>query len=406
MKKFSLYVILIASVLMVGCNKKRYEPAFPEEDAWIYDYTLPVPIKFYIGQDSPATKAQINQWSDMTGEIGIFGYDKYNTGQLSFDKNLLSNEAATVTMDNVDLTKGEIAFTSGRKFYPMDDIKTCWNFVGYYPKVPDEDLIFTNAINRAYAAKYTITGKEDIMWAIDSVQATSPYIDDGFNASYLRLNPTSQPELNFEHKLAALKFLVEYVESSEEAAQGISITVKSVKIKDQTVTKTVGEETQEVSQGGIRTDLYMILYANKLYTNHKVGSLVDLSSVAGVTPTYSPLTLESEIEGDISNYTNASPGEICTFMIPPVAEKVKLDIVFTINVASTADNPEFEAYDSEIEFSVTSNSGLAANKEYRVQVQIWNPETIQINAKLTPWDPSGNTTINTGTSTDNSYEFD
>ena len=76
MKKFALY-FLAAAALFAGCSEKNIEPSVNADDAWMYDETLPVPIRFSASSGS-LTKGAINNVSDMVGKT--FGFYAVDSG--------------------------------------------------------------------------------------------------------------------------------------------------------------------------------------------------------------------------------------------------------------------------------------------------------------------------------------
>ena len=78
MKKFALY-FLAAAALFVGCSEKNIEPSVNAEDAWMYDASLPVPIKFTMGEGSLTKGTQVASLDDMVGKK--FGFYAVNSGR-------------------------------------------------------------------------------------------------------------------------------------------------------------------------------------------------------------------------------------------------------------------------------------------------------------------------------------
>ena len=70
MKRFSFIFLGALAILMAGCSKN--EPQVPDEDAWVYDLSLPVPIRF--GSGIPATKGE--EGDPLSGEICLCGFDE------------------------------------------------------------------------------------------------------------------------------------------------------------------------------------------------------------------------------------------------------------------------------------------------------------------------------------------
>lgn len=237
MKKFSLYVILIASVLMVGCNKKRYEPVIPEEDAWMYDATLPVPIKFGIS-NGITTKGMVEGWDDLGDrKIGIFGLPKnleegyqtsYPWGLTTGGKLIVNEPSAVVFTDAVG--NGTIKFDNGPFYYPPKDNSIKYSFFAYYPYDALSNLSYGESASDYMRGDIKIDGKTDIMWAKAVTDG------NGYNAQYLRdaaaANPQDQtaihPKLEFKHLLTAFNFYIEYEKPAIDGGASREINIESI----------------------------------------------------------------------------------------------------------------------------------------------------------------------------------
>ena len=90
MKKIALY-ILAAAAVFAGCSKNDVNttPVDPE-DAWMYDATLPVPVRLGANTTSLTKGAQINTLEHMNGKT--FGFYAINSGN---DNDLTENEWST-----------------------------------------------------------------------------------------------------------------------------------------------------------------------------------------------------------------------------------------------------------------------------------------------------------------------
>lgn len=194
MKRFSLIFLgVLAMTLMAGCSKNG--PEVPDEDAWVHDLSLPVPIQF--GSGLPVTKASgFEDPTDLEDSvIGVWGLAK-NEGAV-WGKNesedvILNNKTGTIS-------NGSIELDGGPYYYPRVSEKN-FTFYGYYPKtIPttvDGGSLYVNVS----------LGHTDIIWAKSEAKG------DGYNARYLRDIRTNKvadvaPVFNFEHVTAGLKFI-------------------------------------------------------------------------------------------------------------------------------------------------------------------------------------------------------
>lgn len=192
-KRFSLIFLgALAMILMAGCSKNG--PEIPDEDAWVHDLSLPVPIQF--GSGLPVTKASgFEDPSDLDGIIiGVWGLAKNEGAVWGKDMSedvILNNKAGAIT-------DGSIELDGGPYYYPRVSEKN-FTFYGYYPKktpttVEDGSLYVEVSL-----------GHTDIVWAKSEAKG------NGYNAKYLRDIRTHKeddvtPVFNFEHVTAGLKF--------------------------------------------------------------------------------------------------------------------------------------------------------------------------------------------------------
>lgn len=259
MRKFSLYAILVAVCLAAGCNKERYETAIPGENDWIYDASLPVPIKFGISQSGVETKAGIvNTWDDVDKNFAIFGLPKNSDipWTNATGGKIIWNEDATITENGIlDLGGPESDF-----YYPANENKTNYSFFGFYPKDAATSVDLSSD-NNSVNATVTIDGKTDLMWAMKVAKPITeggkPY--DGYNARYIRKNGAQQPELHFKHLLSALKIEFQYGGVENNLIESAQITIDSLTIKDFVSSATLSvaqRDTTDISDNcGKLTDL-------------------------------------------------------------------------------------------------------------------------------------------------------
>ena len=223
--KFRYMVVFAALAFLASCsNQENTQPApSGDEEAWVYDESLPVPVMFTTPQITVQSKAAVN---DMVGlEVGVFGLDRTgHWGEATSENVLMYNTKATVSRQ----TDRGLTFDP-RVYYPMTNDRT-FSFYGYYPRgaiqLSDGGGLFT--------VEYTNLGQTDILWA--ESQATELDGIQGFNARYVRNveqnhageAATYLPHLEFEHKLTALKFTVQAVGTAVEGLKVRRIIVKNV----------------------------------------------------------------------------------------------------------------------------------------------------------------------------------
>ena len=239
-------VIMTGALLLIaaGCSKSKVEvinESQPQEDAWVNDLSLPVPIEFSapsaLSKATPSGPVEGTVMDDL--DIGIFALaitdgqpetpshsgphtQIWNTSNAA--SVLLRNEHATTGMDG-SITLDET------KYYPIDSDYS-YSFFGYYPYTETAD------IHTDYARILFSIGYTDILYAADHAQKFSAIQDlIGFNAEYIRwLKRTSNyydlhgPKLDFKHMLTSLKISAVIKDLGAEE-QG-NIRIGSVKLKN------------------------------------------------------------------------------------------------------------------------------------------------------------------------------
>ena len=211
--KFRYLVGFAALALLASCSKDA-----PDEKAWVYDESLPVPVTFSAPRVMiQPTKAMIEGTSLDGYNVGVFALADGEgawTGARG-DLVMLYNETGTVTEEGTG-NAGSLKFSS-TVYYPMSSDQ---NFTFYAYHSPDGRVQLNeegSVVSLTYSLGYT-----DVLWAKSEatpVETAEGEPLSGFNGRYVRhieqtyvgnqeqLN-TYLPRLNFEHKLAALKFTV------------------------------------------------------------------------------------------------------------------------------------------------------------------------------------------------------
>lgn len=225
--KISKLIFLVSSFLLFLACSKHVEPVGPQEDAWINDESLRVPIRFGASTFTQVTKTMVNEWTDMDEKIGVFALNLGGAeGLLSGSYDIyLDNEPASC-VSNPEGGKDMIEFEEN-KYYPYASDRNL-SFVSYYP-------YFESNAPEYYADSIVVPvpkaewGKHDIMYASafaermyvkydgssyvpaeKDVDATNYY--DGFNATYMRylyrngLYDSKMPHLHYSHKTTCLMF--------------------------------------------------------------------------------------------------------------------------------------------------------------------------------------------------------
>lgn len=222
MKRFRFIFLGALVILMAGCSKKNLQVT-PDEDAWVTDLSLPVPIQF--GSSSfLETKAGIESVEDLADKtLGIYGLAKNDGADwTNYEKNpdvLLYNNRAAV--ENGVIVLKDKDGNSIKEYYPRESSKN-YSFYGVYPRflaaVLESDGLYVNVGPTVTPTENQCQlGKTDIIWA--KAEAT-PVKDvdtsvevDGYNAKYMRTirkagltaYSANAPSFDFKHATAGLK---------------------------------------------------------------------------------------------------------------------------------------------------------------------------------------------------------
>lgn len=239
-------VIMTGALLLIaaGCSKSKVEvinEPQSQEDAWVNDLSLPVPIEFSapsaLSKATPSGPVEGTVMDDL--DIGIFalaitdGQPETPSHSGPHTQIWNTSNAASVLLRNEHATTG----TDGSitldetKYYPIDSDYS-YSFFGYYPYTETAD------IHTDYARILFSIGYTDILYAADHAQKFSAIQDlIGFNAEYIRwLKRTSNyyelhgPKLDFKHMLTSLK--ISAVIKNLGADEQGNIRIRSVKLKN------------------------------------------------------------------------------------------------------------------------------------------------------------------------------
>lgn len=226
-RKYFIYVFCVLAALAVGCSRTAdvEMPDVTDEDAWIHDISLPVPVEF----DLPSTKGVVDDLSDLVDNssvFGIFAVDKKATDfsvQNSFSKDMFNRFCTYVGGDSPSLRfgyKGE----NRTLYYPVKS-DTSFNFYTYYTRTTElvslsdatpvlydgDDIQAVSEASSTDAGIYvaiSVARPYDVLYGAAEVD---PYVDgiDGFNADYIRTTG-KRPVFSFSHPAAGLGFRVQY----------------------------------------------------------------------------------------------------------------------------------------------------------------------------------------------------
>lgn len=371
MKKIALY-ILAAAAILAGCSKKNIETTpVNSEDAWMYDATLPVPVRFSVSNDS-FTKAQpIENVDALVGKK--FGFYAVNNGA-DEDEGAWNTSVPDMEMPQgaeavaVKKTDGRVMFefTEGPYFYEQTDW-TPYTFYGYHAHVNDTanedwgdnqgDDSFSNRIS-----VHLNIGHTDILWgkaeAKDEYGAWKQATNGayGFNAPYLR-NEGLQPVINFEHVTACMQFNALAVASGQTGAESKVIEVIGFNIL----------------QTPVEADLF-IAHRDSQYEGTFAAGVPGTISITGLTET-SPKELTPLPSASAISENSTSLGD--PLFICPTTSAVKIELTYRV-----------KGSDEVYPYTVTLPNPTSEYKKgykYSFCFKIYSPEEIRIEADVKPY---------------------
>lgn len=210
MKKY-ICILALAVASLAGCNK---DSAREDENAWIHDESLRVPVLFGSASNIEATTKAI-QDGLVTGsvmnslDVGIVGVAEKQSD--STPVTWSTDLEGSILIDNLGVTTtstGAVVF-SPKIYYPFGN-KYAYSFYSYYPYKNTEGQTASVA-DGAYKITYNL-GNTDILWA--SAVAQDYNGTTGFNAAYCRavkldgVDSQYYPKLQYSHLLTALVFRI------------------------------------------------------------------------------------------------------------------------------------------------------------------------------------------------------
>lgn len=374
--------------MMAGCSKNIEPVSSPDPDAWIYDASLPVPIRFNSGS-LLETKAggPINVASDMVGkEFGFFAFHNnmpgwgISTGNSFYDNGIdgwSQNMVATCTVHPDDDKRVQFEFYGGPYYYPQTS-ENNYTFYGYHARTT-EVRPNTGLINVVVELGY-----DDILWAKaeaesfdlkdeDDPDVTNTY--EGYNARYIRKslmednngdgNPDNiarHPFMTFEHLTSCVSFSAETEKSvyAENHEGKDVVTVTAINIIDTPIKANLCVANRNDSS-----------LEGTLTARSEVGSIgsgsIDVVLTEATQPLYATpfFILPSESITVEIEYTVASGEE----------SGKTVDFVSTYTLT-----PEVKNGDK------AGETGFFAGYKYNYNFVVYTPERITIEAEVTPYE--------------------
>lgn len=368
MKKIALY-ILAAAAIFAGCSKNNIETSpVADEDAWMYDATLPVPIRLGANSGSLTKGEPINDLADMDGKL--FGFYAVNSG-----KDPLEGGWASLNLSDMPLSvedngvqghynakTGRFDFVGGPFYYNQTDW-TPYTFYGYYAHVNDvTNPDHLNGTQEGIIGDDRIfvrlgIGHNDILWGkaeADSVITANKEICYGFNAPYLR-NGGAQPVMTFKHMTACVTFNVQQVGN----ANNLPMQVETVKILNTPVyaNLVIASNVPTIKEGA--------------FTATKVDGTIELGGL--------PQTIST---------TSTKLGNESLFIYPGPSYKVELSYSYGTSTDSYIAELKPVTKVMDEEGNETEESGFIAGYHYKYNFKVYSPEEIVIEAEIEPYIPA------------------
>lgn len=366
MKKHILFLFGVLAIVVAGCSKDKDVPT-SNPDAWKYDVSLPVPIKF--GQTYKVTKGPyIDNLSTETKNFGVFGIDK-KAESLSAAGNLLYNAPA---LYNAEKKMLDLVQTT---FYPMTNTRF-YNFYAYYTNKHISQV--TAEGKKIYVG--TNVGEQDILYGsskVTSVQQATIGCD-GYNAKYIRSVHADEtieqadylPTINFKHVTAALQF---YVQTPSASSASVfvenNISIKNIALKNMPISARLcvvdlgsdrysddGMSVENSAEGTLEPVSVGYLFVKKASGETTTSTLGIYPAVQPVEAGY-PLFIvpqQSAIEGEIT---------MMGYAFDPIP--------FTLDPSKMAD--------------IVTSGEFAAGYKYNIYLTIHSPEKVEIKVTVEAW---------------------
>ncbi len=358
MKKLSYILLFAVMAFAVSCHKDDDTLQRPEDDAWIMDVSLPVPIRF--GSGSMMTKATDNTKAEFSvgDKIGVISLSR----ETSKDNLILLNESVSAKITD----EKNIEFTTPQ-YYPLNS-SDCYDFYAYFPfeagsgvdatkydatrkiyykdfyGIKDRDILFAKAMNLKDEEAYRLNEdgfRDKYVPAFTPGEGKNPI--EGYNAKYIRAikdDANYIPNLYFEHVLTALNFKVSAIESE---------ILENLEVNAITIKETYSDVT--------------LVIAARYGSAYKAGQVIPVSASAKKDVAIKNLTLKPTLEGV----------EVGTmFLYPSASYKAELTI--------TAKNGKVHTI--EVPLSITG--GYQAGTKYLINIGVHDLELVKCTYSLEP----------------------
>ena len=345
--KFRYLVVFAALAFMASCsNEENVQVASVDDDAWVYDESLPVPVTFAAPHVAVQSKAAMTNETFKTAKIGLLGL---SNGTEDWNATV---ENSTVLIPNTEITLVDGQIQLGNKYYPMDS-KENFSFYGYYPYGSYSADCLTVEAGRNIFALYRGIGDIDILYAF--AEATPREYEsvtyEGFNAKYIRAirkngeEETYKPKLEFKHVLTGLDFVVK----KPDGASDVAMTLKALSVLN------------------VATEVRLTV-ASK-FSPENNGTLTGTSTGNVSAKQSGNATLDAAI--------TTEGVKLDRLMLVPGTE---YQISLTVN-----DGVKDNVIDENLIVKLPEDAQFEAGKYYTLEVLVNSPEEVSINVVYTDW---------------------
>lgn len=377
------------TALAVGCSK-----SFPtvDENAWIYDESLPVPIQFGSLSSEVATKAVIDHFPG--GEFqqhpfGVFAWDEDSSDEMQVSaKSIFPNgykRAEIWTANGIsNIRFQEQGAEVKPAYYPMSS-KYNYSFYAYHTGT---EGIAGSYVGDSYVLNLNFSEPfNDVLWG-KFAESDLPYGDElprlfyegdetplkGFNARFSRAagkqtavgKEQYYPVINFEHICTAFRF---YAKADVMTDSDYTRLSKLLKITFVSISN--------VPSAAVLT------VASKVSDNE--GKLVPVSEDCTVNMYFDPEIVPTGYKFEEGNGKLMKSGEGDRFFLPP-GDYSQSVVTIGVTLDGSASTLEFPlVYEGSSEFE--------AGKCYSFIVIFKTIEDISLKATLSSWDENNVTTV-------------
>ena len=114
--KFRYLVVFAALAFMASCsNEENVQVASVDDDAWVYDESLPVPVTFAAPHVAVQSKAAMTNETFKTAKIGLLGL---SDGTEDWNASV---ENSTVLIPNTEITLADGQILLENEYYPFPE---------------------------------------------------------------------------------------------------------------------------------------------------------------------------------------------------------------------------------------------------------------------------------------------